>query len=73
MIRDGDIEVSKEIIELHYQLHRTQKILELLMNKLSTALGTSGRLEPKDIAEADRDALEFVQKKFPNMGIEKTR
>lgn len=64
----GGVDVASEIVELHFQLHRTQKLLEALVNKvpqLGMALSTS------DIELAERSALDFVQKKFPDMGIQK--
>jgi hypothetical protein len=64
----GGVDVASEIVELHFQLHRTQKLLEILINKnpqLSTVLNSS------DTENAEHSALEFVKKKFPDMGIQK--
>lgn len=64
----GGIDVANEIVELHFQLRRTQKLLEIIINK-SPGLGAV--LTQEDIKVAENDALEFVQKKFPDLGIEK--
>lgn len=64
----GGIDIANEIVELHFQLRRTQKLLELVINR-SPVIG--GILSPQDIRSADDDALDFVQKKFPDMGIKK--
>lgn len=64
----GDIDVAQEIVELNFQLRRTQKLLEFVINK---AINDPNILTSNDIEAADKDALEFVQKKFPNMGIGK--
>lgn len=67
-IKIGNIDIASEIIELHYQLRRTQKLLEIVVNKTPVVGGT---LSADDIKHADADALDFVQKKFPDMGIQK--
>ena len=64
----GGVDVASEIVELHFQLHRTQKLLEALVNKVPQ-LGMA--LSASDIELAERSALDFVQKKFPDMGIQK--
>ncbi len=64
----GGMDIANEIVELHFQLRRTQKLLEFVINK-SPVIG--GVLSADDIKAADKDALDFVQKKFPDMGIEK--
>mgnify|MGYP000364252494 CR=1 FL=1 len=64
----GGIDVANEIVELHYQLRRTQKILEILLAK-TPQIGQS--LTSLDMSLAEKDALDFVQKKFPEMGIQR--
>ena len=64
----GGIDVANEIVELHFQLHRTQKLLEIVINK-TPVIG--GVLSQADIKTADDEALDFVRKKFPDMGIVK--
>lgn len=64
----GGIDVANEIVELHYQLRRTQRILEILLSKMPQ-IGQS--LTSGDLTVAENDALEFVKKKFPEMGIQR--
>lgn len=63
----GGVDIVNEIVELHFQLRRTQRLLEILINKSQA----SPPLTTEDIALADKDALEFVQQRFPEMGIHK--
>lgn len=64
----GEIDIANEIIELHFQLRRTQKILEIVLAKLPD---TREKLTPNDLNEAENDALRYVQEKFPSMGIQR--
>jgi hypothetical protein len=66
-IKIGDIEVAKEIIDLHYQVIRTQLILDFILNNnLITNRPDQARLRT-----IDDEALRLIQNKFPNMGIKK--
>jgi hypothetical protein len=66
-IKIGDIDIANEVIELHYQLIRTQLLLEeLLKNNPNITAPT------KDKAlQIDNQAITLLQNKFPNMGIAK--
>jgi len=64
----GGIDLANEIVELHFQLRRTQKLLEVVINKTPNMAGI---LTQDDIKAADDDAFDFVRKKFPEMGIER--
>jgi hypothetical protein len=66
-IRIGDIDVANEIVEIHYQLVRTQLILDYLISR------NQGLQKPNqsDISSIDANALEMIQKRFPTMGIHK--
>ena len=66
-IRVGDVDVANEIIELHFQVRRTQLIIEALAAEDPVM---ASRIAAQ-IQEIDGKALEFVQAKFPNMGIQK--
>lgn len=66
-INVGGIDLAGEIVDLHFQLRRTQKLLEIVINRSNGV----AKLTAEDLALADKDALEFVQKKFPQMGIQK--
>ena len=64
----GSLDVAEEIIELHFQLRRTQRLLEIAMSKMPTI---GGALSPEDLKNADNYAFDFVQKKFPDLGIKR--
>lgn len=64
-INVGGIDLANEIVDLHFQLHRTQILLEVALNKIPNMAA----FLPEDIKAADEKALEFVQKKFPQMGV----
>lgn len=63
----GDIDILKEIIDLHYQLIRTQLILEKIVNLNSTL----EKPDSKTIEEIGKNALKILQNKFPSMGIKR--
>jgi len=65
-IRIGDIEVAQEIVELNFQLMRTQLLLETILknNKLLS-------ISEQDIKDSENKALTIIRNKFPNMGITK--
>jgi len=59
---------DKKIITLEYKLIRTQLILyHILFNTPNIEAPSNDNI--KDI---DREALESIQKKYPDMGISKT-
>lgn len=66
-IKIGDIDVASEIIELNYQLLRTQLILENLIRNNPNVTGLT-QIELQDI---DQRAFESIQQKYPSMGIAK--
>jgi hypothetical protein len=66
-IKIGDIDVVSEIIELNYQLLRTQLILEILIRNNPNLTGLT-QIELQDI---DQRAFESIQQKYPSMGIVK--
>lgn len=67
-INVGGVDIVGEIVELNFQLRRTQRLLEIVLGK-GNVLG--GTLTARDLELAEKDALEFVQNKFPDMGIHK--
>ncbi len=67
-INVGGVDIVGEIVELNFQLRRTQRLLEIVLGKGHV---TGGVLTARDLELAEKDALEFVQKKFPDMGIHK--
>ena len=83
----GDIDVANEIIDLHFQLRKTQILLDLLIQRSSamihqpTAIGavisnpystfSNPLITIADVQQAEQTSLSFVQTKYPNMGIQK--
>jgi hypothetical protein len=65
-MRIGDIDVANEIIDLHYQLRRTTLILDKLL-----AANPGISLGYFEVSQIDNQALQYVQQKFPSMGITK--
>lgn len=66
-IKIGDIDVAGEIVELHFQVIRLQLILDKLVEAQPAALMS---IRPA-LPQIEQKALELLQKKFPNMGIQK--
>lgn len=64
-IKVGDIDLANEVIELHYQLIRTQLLLEEIVNSNPSLL----RPNADRMRNVDERALQAIQQKFPNMGI----
>jgi hypothetical protein len=67
-LKIGDIEVANEIIELHFQVIRTQLLLEEVMklNKLNYP-------NQSQIQQIEERAINLLNQKFPNMGIAKKK
>ena len=61
----GNLNVANEIVDLNYQILRTQLALEKIVNNASNVSDTS----QIDLQEIDNRALDTLQKKYPNMGI----
>lgn len=66
-IQIGDLNIANEIVELHFQVLRTQLLLELILQRS----GNSYRPTQTDVAEIESKAIEILNKKFPSMGITK--
>lgn len=66
-LKIGDIEVANEIVELHFQVIRTQLLLEEIM-KLNQIKNYPNQYQVKQIEER---AINLLNEKFPNMGIAK--
>ena len=66
-LKIGDIEVANEIVELHFQVIRTQLLLEEIM-KLNQINNYPNQSQVKQIEER---AINLLNEKFPNMGIAK--
>lgn len=64
----GDIDVAGEIIDLNFQLLRTQILLEEVLKHNADTLKLPS---PEAMTEINEFALKSIQKKFPNMNIER--
>lgn len=62
----GDIDVVGEIIDLNFQLLRTQILLEEVLKHNADSLKLPS---PEAMNEINEFALKSIQKKFPNMNI----
>lgn len=61
----GDLNVANEIVELHFQVLRTQLILELILQRTNSTYKPTNN----DIQEIENRAITMLNQKFPNMGI----
>ncbi|EHQ41892.1 MULTISPECIES: hypothetical protein [Myroides] len=64
----GDIDVAGELIDLNFQLLRTQILLEEVLKHNAETLKLPS---PEAMNEINEFALQSIQKKFPNMNIAK--
>jgi hypothetical protein len=64
-IQIGSVDVLKEIINLHYELRRTQLLLEYVVSTSKIEIGT------EKMKTIDKDVIEYLQKRFPDLGIKK--
>lgn len=64
-IKIGDVDLCKDIVDLNYQIIRTQLILELFVNKNPELI----HINDIEFEEIDRKTIESLIKKYPNMGI----
>ncbi|MDZ7796379.1 MAG: hypothetical protein U5N56_04745 [Candidatus Marinimicrobia bacterium] len=64
----GGIDITDSIINIEYQLNRTQKILDWILANNKKVLN----LPSKDImTKIDENAIADLQKKYPQAGIHK--
>ncbi|MGL4584769.1 MAG: hypothetical protein ACRCVU_17515 [Flavobacterium sp.] len=62
----GDIDVAGELIDLNFQLLRTQILLEEVLKHNAETMKLPS---PEAMNEINEFALKSIQKKFPNMNI----
>ena len=62
------IDTDKEIIELNYQLIRTQLIFDHIINNTPNITPPSA----DNMKDMDSEALESLKNKYPDIGIFKT-
>ncbi len=65
--KSGDLDIDNEIVELHFQVLRTQLLLEEIVNRNKT-ISVPDQKEMDDLQEK---ALGILKSKFPNLGIKK--
>lgn len=63
----GGIDIANAILNLEFELGRTQRILEWIVNNNPNLRGP-GQADMVKIAD---DSVETLQKKYPEAGIEK--
>lgn len=66
-IKVGNIDIANEVIELHFQVLRTQLLLEEIIKK-NNIRNLPSQAEMNAIEDR---VLEVLNKKFPDMGIKK--
>lgn len=66
-IKIGDIEIANEILDLNYQVLRTQMILDEIIKSNPNM----NRPTTEVLKQIDSKAIELLQKKYPTMGISK--
>ena len=66
-VKIGNIDIANEVVELHFQVLRTQLLLEEIIKKNNIRnLPTKAEM---DVIE--NRVIEVLNKKFPDMGIKK--
>ena len=64
-VQIGDINIANEIVELHFQILRTQLLLELILQKSSSTYQPTAN----DVKLIEEKVLGILNQKFPTMGI----
>lgn len=63
----GDIDVTNSIINLEHDVNVLQQVLEYIIRNNPTLKGPT----QKEVNSMKDNALEILNKKYPNMGIKK--
>ena len=63
----GGLDIANEIVELHFQVLRTQLLLEEIINRN----GITNLPNKQDIDDLENKVIEILNRKFPDMGIKK--
>jgi hypothetical protein len=66
-IKIGNIDIANEIVELHFQVLRTQLLLEEIIKK-NNIKNLPNQEEMKNL---ESRVIDILNKKFPDMGIQK--
>jgi len=65
-IKIGNVDLMNEVVDLRYQLLRTQLILQKVLDNNSTI-----KLSRDDMQKIDDEAFKKLKIQFPELGIEK--
>jgi hypothetical protein len=66
-IRVGGIDLGSAVINLEYELMRTQRILEWVINNNNAISGPSQNV----MTQIEKEAFSALQNKYPDAGIQK--
>jgi len=66
-VKIGNIDIANEIVELHFQVLRTQLLLEEIIRKNSIKNLPS----PEEMNVLENRVIDVLNKKFPDMGIKR--
>ena len=66
-VKIGNIDIANEVVELHFQVLRTQLLLEEIIKK-NNIRNLPNKAEMDAI---ENRVIEVLNKKFPDMGIKK--
>ncbi|MDA9551375.1 hypothetical protein N9R53_00435 [Flavobacteriaceae bacterium] len=66
-VKIGNIDIANEVVELHFQVLRTQLLLEEIIKK-NNIQNLPNQAEMNAIEDR---VIEVLNKKFPDMGIKK--
>lgn len=63
----GGLDIANEIVELHFQVLRTQLLLEEIINRN----GITNLPNQQEMVDLENKVIEILNRKFPDMGIKK--
>jgi|TARA_B110000114_G_scaffold148954_1_gene159214 hypothetical protein len=66
-VKIGSLDISNEIVELHFQVLRTQLLLEEIMRRNNLV----NLPDLQEMVQIENKVIEILNKKFPDMGIKK--
>lgn len=63
----GGLDIANEVVELHFQVLRTQLLLEEIINRNKL----TNLPNPQEMANLEDKVIDILNRKFPDMGIKK--
>ena len=63
----GGLDIANEVVELHFQVLRTQLLLEEIINRNQL----TNLPNQQELVELENKVIEILNRKFPDMGIKK--